>query len=40
MLNTDLRHDVVQTVDYGGRQLDQSELAGLLADWKLKGHPH
>ena len=37
MLNTDLRHDVVQTVDYGGRQLDQSELAGLLARLETQG---
>lgn len=37
MLNTDLRHDVVQVVDYGGRQLKQSELAELFARLEAQG---
>lgn len=37
MLNTDLRHDVVQVVDYGGRQLDQSELARMFARLESQG---
>ena len=37
MLNTDLRHDVAQVVDYGGRQLDQSELAEMFARLESQG---
>ena len=37
MLNTDLRHDVVQVVDYGGRQLNQSELADLFDRLEAQG---
>ena len=37
MLNTDLRHDVAQVVDYGGRQLDQSELADMVARLESRG---
>ena len=37
MLNTDLRHDVAQVVDYGGRQLDQSELADMFDRLESQG---
>ena len=37
MLNTDLRHDVAQVVDYGGRQLDQSDLADMFARLESQG---
>ena len=37
MLNTDLRHDVAQVVDYGGRQLDQSELVDMFARLESQG---
>jgi N-methylhydantoinase A len=37
MVNTDLRHDVVRTIDYGGVQLETDQLASLFADLQLEG---
>jgi len=37
MINTDLRHDVVRTIDYGGRPLEAAELANLFSDLETEG---
>jgi len=37
MVNTDLRHDVVRTVDYGGRQLEADDLSRMFAELQLEG---
>jgi N-methylhydantoinase A len=37
MVNTDLRHDVVRTVDYGGRTLAVEEVAALFAQLEDEG---
>jgi N-methylhydantoinase A len=37
MINTDLRHDVVRTVDYGGRQLDADQLNALFVELEDEG---
>jgi N-methylhydantoinase A len=37
MINTDLRHDVARTVDYGGRQLDAEQLESLFRDLEKEG---
>jgi N-methylhydantoinase A len=37
MLNTDLRHDLVRTIDYAGRQLDKSELVYAFSELEAEG---
>jgi N-methylhydantoinase A len=37
MVNTDLRHDAVRTIDYGGVKLDTERLIGLFADLAVEG---